>query len=68
MGAASSAILDPIARSTLPASVLVTDRAALAAGLGVIYVLLVAAAVASLILAIRTMPDVSLGHEIDPRS
>jgi EmrB/QacA subfamily drug resistance transporter len=68
VGAASSAILDPVARSTLPPSVLVTDRAALASGLDVVYLLLVAAAVATLLLAIRTMPDVSLGHEIDPRT
>ena len=68
VGAASSAILDPVARSTLPTSVLVTDRAALASGLDIVYALLVAAAIATLLLAIRTMPDVSLGHEIDRRS
>jgi EmrB/QacA subfamily drug resistance transporter len=65
VGGASSAILDPVARVTLPASELVADRAALASGLDVVYWLLVAAAVATLLLAIRTMPDVSLGHEID---
>ncbi|HET9681713.1 MAG TPA: MFS transporter [Candidatus Limnocylindrales bacterium] len=67
VGGASSAILDPVARAILPTSELVADRAALASGLGVIYLLLVVAAVATLLLAIRTMPDVSLGHEIDQR-
>ncbi len=67
VGTTSSAILDPVARSTLPTSQLVSDRAALAAGLDVTSALMVVAAVGTLILAIRTMPDVSLGHEIDPR-
>ena len=65
VGTASSAILDPIARSSLPAASLVSDRAALAAGLGVIYWVLVAAAIAALAMAVRSMPDVRLGHEID---
>jgi EmrB/QacA subfamily drug resistance transporter len=67
VGTASSVILDPIARSSVPAASLVADRAALADGLGVIFWILVVAAVGALILAWRAMPDVSLGHEIDPR-
>jgi EmrB/QacA subfamily drug resistance transporter len=68
VGTASSAILDPVARATLPAGALVADRAALATGLGTIYWILVLAAVLTTILAIRSMPDVSLGHEIDAGS
>jgi EmrB/QacA subfamily drug resistance transporter len=68
VGTASSAILDPIARSTLPASSLVADRASLADGLGVIFWILFVAAVGALVLAVRAMPDVSLGHEIEPRT
>lgn len=67
VGTASSAILDPIARASLPTHSLVADRAALASGLGIIYWILVAAAVATLALALRSMPDVTLGHEIDRR-
>jgi EmrB/QacA subfamily drug resistance transporter len=67
VGSASSAILDPIARGSLSASDLVADRAALAAGLGLNYWVLVAAAAGALVLAWRSMPDVSLGHEIDVR-
>jgi hypothetical protein len=66
VGAASSAILDPVARATLPTSDLVADRAALASGLELIYWILVAAAVGTFLLALRSMPDVALGHEIDP--
>ena len=65
VGTASSAILDPIARASVPAAELVADRAALASALGIIYWILVAAAVGALTLAIRAMPDVTLGHEID---
>ncbi len=65
VGGASSAILDPIARSQLPAATLEAGRASLAAGLGVTYWLMVVTAAAALILALRSMPDVSLGHEIE---
>jgi hypothetical protein len=64
VGTASSEILDPIARSTLPTATLVADRGALADGLGLIYRSLLVAAVGALLLAVRSMPDVSLGHEI----
>jgi EmrB/QacA subfamily drug resistance transporter len=67
VGAASSAILDPVARTAVPTASLVADRAALASGLGIIYWMLFAAAVATLLLAVRQMPDVSLGHEIADR-
>ncbi len=67
VGTASSVVLDPIARSTLSAADLAGDRAALADGLGVIYWVLLAAAIGAFLLAARAMPDVVLGHEIDPR-
>ncbi|MBI3751012.1 MAG: MFS transporter [Chloroflexi bacterium] len=67
VGTASSGILDPIARSTLAPALLATDRAALAAGLGVDYWILFGAAVATCLLAIRSMPDVALGHELERR-
>jgi EmrB/QacA subfamily drug resistance transporter len=67
VGAASSAILDPVARTTLPASALVADRAALATGLGDIYWLMFVVAVVTAALAVRAMPDVALGHAIDDR-
>ena len=65
VGGASSAILDPISRGQLPPATLDAGRASLAAGLGVIYWLMVLTAVAALVVAIRSMPDVTLGHEID---
>jgi EmrB/QacA subfamily drug resistance transporter len=68
VGEASSAILDPIARATLPQSTLVADRAALADGLGIIFWVLFVAAIGACLLAIRSMPDVSLGHELEPAS
>lgn len=67
VGTASSAILDPVARTTLPASDLVADRAALASGLDVVYWLMFAVAVLAAALAVRTMPDVALGHAIEDR-
>ena len=65
VGAVSSGILDPIARTQLSSADLASGRASLAAGLGVIYWILFAAAAASCALAIRFMPDVTLGHEIE---
>jgi MFS family permease len=53
VGAASSAILDP----TRGSSQLGAARADLAAGLGWIYWILLAASVVSLVVAIRRMPD-----------
>lgn len=64
VGAASSAILDPIARSQLAPGALDAGRASLESGLGVIYWLMVIAAVAACVMAVRSMPDVSLGHDI----
>ncbi len=64
VGTASSSILDPIARSGLSAAAIDAARSSLASGLGVVYWLMVVAAVAACALAIRSMPDVSLGHEV----
>jgi MFS family permease len=68
VGAASSAILDPIGRATMDPSILDASRASLSDGLGVIYWILLGAAVAAFALAVRYMPDVSLGEEIAARA
>lgn len=62
VGAASSAILDPIGRAGLSPDQLAAGRAALESGLQVVYWLMAAAAAAALVLAIRTMPAVRLGE------
>jgi EmrB/QacA subfamily drug resistance transporter len=64
VGAASSAILDPVARGGVSPEVAAAARASLASGLDVTYWLMAAAAVLAFVLAVRSMPDVSLGHEI----
>ncbi len=68
VGGASSAILDPTSRGDLSASALDAGRAALASGLTVTYWLMVVTAVVALVVAVRSMPDVTLGHEIEERS
>jgi EmrB/QacA subfamily drug resistance transporter len=65
VGAASSAILDPIARTTADPAELQAARGALGSGLGVVYWLMVACAIGAFALAVRTMPDVALGHELE---
>ncbi len=65
VGAASSAILDPIARTTADPAALQAARDALGSGLGVVYWIMVACAIGAFALAVRTMPDVALGHELD---
>ncbi len=68
VGTASSAILDPFRRGSLSSAELDAGRAALASGLTVTYWLMAAAAVAAWIVAVRTMPDARLGHQLaDPR-
>ncbi len=62
VGSASSAILDPIGRAQLTPAQLVVGRDSLEAGLGVAYWLMVLAAAAALIMAIRTMPAARLGE------
>jgi MFS family permease len=64
VGAASSAILDPVARASVSPAAAAAARTSLAAGLDVTYWLMVVAAVLACGLTIRSMPDVSLGHEI----
>jgi EmrB/QacA subfamily drug resistance transporter len=61
VGAASSAILDPAARGSLPPAELAADRASLAAGLTTIYCLMLASSGGMLAYVFRTMPDVRLG-------
>jgi hypothetical protein len=62
VGAASSAILDPQAAAGAD---LQAARDSLSSGLTVVYVLMAVSAVSAFILAVRTMPDVSLGHELE---
>lgn len=64
VGTASSAILDPIARTNVSAQVAASARDSLSSGLGVTYLLMFAAASLTCLLAIRTMPNVALGHEL----
>jgi EmrB/QacA subfamily drug resistance transporter len=66
VGTASSAILDPIARTTADPAVLQAARDSLSAGLGVVYWIMVACAIGAFALAVRAMPDVALGHELEP--
>ena len=65
VGAASSAVLDPITRTTADPSALEAARASLASGLGVVYWLMAGCAGLAFVLAVRTMPDVALGHELE---
>jgi EmrB/QacA subfamily drug resistance transporter len=64
VGTASSAILDPVARGGLAAGEAAAARSSLAAGLDVTYWLMIAAAALAFVLAVRSMPDVALGHEL----
>src|SRR3954454_12861913 len=64
VGTASSAILDPVARAGLSAGEAAAARGSLAAGLDVTYWLMIAAAALAFVLALRSMPDVALGHEL----
>lgn len=64
VGAASSAILDPIGRAQLTPDQLASGRDALEAGLQVVYWLMAAASVAVAVLAVRTMPAVRLGEPV----
>ena len=66
VGAASSAILDPAGRTGLSPEAAAAARASLSSGLGVTYAIMAAAAIVAFVLALRTMPDVALGHELDP--
>jgi hypothetical protein len=66
VGAASSAILDPIARGNIALDAAAAARDSLAAGLDVTYWLMAACAAVAFALAMRAMPDVSLGHELAP--
>jgi MFS family permease len=68
VGAASSAVLDPIGRSQASPATLEAARDSLAAGLGVVYWLMLGAAVLAFLLTVRTMPDVTLGHELPTES
>jgi uncharacterized membrane protein len=64
VGVASSAILDPVARGTVSTQAAAAARDSLSSGLNVTYWLMFVAAALACLLAVRTMPDVSLGHEL----
>jgi len=64
VGAASSAILDPAGRAGISPEAAAAARTSLSSGLGVSYWIMAAAAIVAFVLAVRTMPDVALGHEI----
>ena len=64
VGAASSSILDPIARASVSPEAAAAARGSLAAGLTVTFWLMLVCALVALVLAMRTMPDVHLGHEV----
>jgi EmrB/QacA subfamily drug resistance transporter len=66
VGAASSAILDPVSRGTVATAAAEAARSSLAAGLDVTYWLMFVAAALACLLAVRTMPNVALGHELEP--
>jgi EmrB/QacA subfamily drug resistance transporter len=64
VGSASSAILDPVGRGNVSAAAATAARDSLSAGLNVTFWLMFAAAVVACVLALRTMPNVALGHEL----
>ena len=64
VGAASSAILDPVARASVSAQAAAAARDSLSSGLTVTYWLMFGAAALACLLAARAMPDVALGHEL----
>jgi len=53
-----------VARGTVSAQTAAAARDSLSAGLDVTYWLMFAAAALACLLAVRSMPDVSLGHEL----
>ncbi len=63
VGATASVILDPIARNSIPAAQLASDRSGLQNGLGGIYLILVVAAAGAFLLAVRMIPAVRIGDE-----
>jgi EmrB/QacA subfamily drug resistance transporter len=64
VGSASSAILDPVGRGNVSTEAAAAARESLAAGLDVTFWLMLGAAALACVLAIRAMPNVSLGHEL----
>jgi EmrB/QacA subfamily drug resistance transporter len=63
VGSAASAILDPIARATIPAAQLASERSGMQTGLGWIYLILVAAAAGTFLLSVRMMPAMHIGDD-----
>jgi len=65
VGAAASAILDPVARAAIPAAQLASERSGLQTGLGWIYLILVVAAAGAFLLSVRMMPAMRIGDETE---
>ncbi len=63
VGSTASAILDPIARTTIPAAQLAAERSGMQTGLGWIYLILVVAAAGTFLLSFRMMPAMRIGEE-----
>ncbi|HET8586680.1 MAG TPA: MFS transporter, partial [Candidatus Limnocylindria bacterium] len=63
VGPRASAILDPIARTDLPASLIAETRTALAGGLTWIFAIMLVTSALACLLAIRFMPAVHVGRE-----
>lgn len=60
VGGAASAVLDPIARQQIPPAQILAMRDALASGLDMIYVAILACAVVAFVLAFRGVPAIRL--------
>jgi len=64
VGGATSAILDPAARGAVDPATLEATRSALASGLTVTFWMMLGAAALTFALAVRGMPEASLGDEL----
>lgn len=60
VGARASAILDPVGRAAIPSDELAALHEALASSLGIILLMLLAAAMGAWLLAVRYMPDINV--------
>jgi EmrB/QacA subfamily drug resistance transporter len=65
VGSTASAILDPIARASIPAAQLASERGGLQTGLGWIYLILLLAAVGTILVSVRMMPAMHIGDDAE---
>jgi EmrB/QacA subfamily drug resistance transporter len=66
VGAAASAVLDPLQRQDIPPDELAAMSDALASGLTLIYIAILVCAVLAFVLAARAMPMIRLGARVGP--